>query len=145
VVALDLGEEAAKFLLMLREKMGWGPEKINMVLTQESGLLGLVGEPTTIQTLFESGNPTVKQAREVVQYRILQACGAGIAAMGGLDAVVFSGRYADVGEVLGSWLRSKLSIKNLKDAQFEILDESLERILAETALTAALSREAQAA
>ena len=139
------GELDPSIVLMLRERMGWGPEKINMVLTQESGLLGPAGERITMETLFESDKPSVKQAREVVQYRILQACGAGIAAMGGLDVAVFSGRYADVGESLGAWLRSRLSIKNLKDVQFQYLDESLERIVAETALTAVLSRDAQAA
>ena len=104
-----------------------------------------MGEPTTIQTLFESDSAHVKRAREIMQYRILQVCGAGIAAMGGLDVVVFSGRYADVGESLGPWLGSRLSIKNLKDVQFEYFDESLERIVAEMALAAVLALDSQAA
>jgi acetate kinase len=139
------GELDPSVVLTLREKMEWGPEKINMVLTQESGLLGLVGEPTTIQTLFESDNPDVKEAREIVQYRILQACGAGIAAMGGLDAIVFSGRYAAVGELHGPWLASRLVPRNQQGISFERFEESLERIVADVASAAALAKDEQAA
>ena len=139
------GELDPSVVLTLREKMEWGPEEINMVLTQESGLLGLVGEPTTIQTLFESDNPDVKEAREIVQYRILQACGAGIAAMGGLDAIVFSGRYAAVGELHGPWLASRLVPRNQQGISFERFEESLERIVADVASAAALAKDEQAA
>ena len=46
----------------------------------------------------------VAAAREVFLHRLLLAVGAGVAAMGDLDAVVFCGPYARLGETLGQWL-----------------------------------------
>ena len=103
------GELDPSVILNLVQTVGWGPEQINWILTQKSGLLGLVGHPMTLETLFASNDEDSDFCRKIIQYRILQACGAGIAAMGGLDCIVFSGRYASVGESFGPWLTEKLA------------------------------------
>ena len=80
-------------------------------------------------------------ARRIIDYRILQACGASIAALGNVDAIVFSGRFADNGNVLGPWLVSKLqSLPGLtnKPPIWMCFRESLDRIIAEIATTVAL-------
>lgn len=103
------GEIDPTILLSLVQDLGWGPEQINALLTEQSGLQGLVGKPVTVDTVLRSHDEKHRLAREVLQYRFLLACGAGIAALSGLDALVFSGRYAAAGEVLGPWLLSRLS------------------------------------
>ncbi|HQO34738.1 MAG TPA: hypothetical protein PLG59_08765, partial [bacterium] len=123
---------------------GWGPEQINTVLTRESGLLGVVGKTATLDTIFRSNDPEVRLAREMIQYRILLACGAGIAAMGGVDAIVFSGDYVDVGEILGPWLSSKLVLKGERGqvVPWMCFRESLDRLIADSAeLTVGSMRE----
>ncbi|HPA47459.1 MAG TPA: hypothetical protein PK395_16960 [bacterium] len=138
------GELDAGIVLSLRKEMGWGPEQINTVLTRESGLLGVVGKTATLDTIFRSNDPEVRLAREMIQYRILLACGAGIAAMGGVDAIVFSGDYVDVGEILGPWLSSKLVLKGERGqvVPWMCFRESLDRLIADSAeLTVGSMRE----
>jgi acetate kinase len=135
------GELDPSIVLTLAEKMGWGPEQINKVLTHESGLLGLVGRPVTLEEVFRSKADDVALARAVMQYRFLLAFGAAVAALGGLDVIVFSGRYAALGEILGPQLMSRLpaaSGHGSEVASWTCFSEPLERILADNALGVAL-------
>ena len=49
------GELDPSIVLTLADKLHWGPEQINGVLTMESGLLGLTGSPMTMASLLEDG------------------------------------------------------------------------------------------
>ena len=114
-------------VLTLSEKMGWGPEKINTVLTQESGLLGLTEKATTLEAVLTSDATDCQLAAQICRHSLLNACGAGIAAMGGLDAMVFSGRYAALGNRLGPYLTEniRLALVSQNDPiRFYILHES---------------------
>ncbi len=133
------GELDPSIVLMLAQRMGWGPEQINAVLTQQSGWLGLVGRMTTLPEIFASHRPECELARKIIQYRLLQACGAGIAALSGLDALVFSGRYSGVGVSLGPWLKKRLaSYRPDSSITVTLCQEPVERVLAETVCAAAL-------
>ncbi|MBN1341455.1 MAG: acetate/propionate family kinase [Phycisphaerae bacterium] len=131
------GQIDPNIALILARLKGWGPEQINMMLTQQSGLIGLLGRPTRLPEIFESsGDEDLRLARDIIQYRILQACGAGIAAIGGVDAIVFSGRYVALGEVLGAWLRSKMVFRGHGEREAFALwhmTEPLDKIIADTA------------
>ncbi len=94
--------------LLLAGKDGLGLEQINAILTGESGLFGLVGEPVTLRDVFRSDEPAHCAAREVFRYRLLLAAGAAKAALNGIDAIVFSGKYHELGGTLGPWLASRL-------------------------------------
>ena len=68
---------------------------------------------------------------------MLQACGTGIAAMGGLDCVVFSGRFAAIGNVLGPRLRERLALQEepqREPSQWEQFYDSLDQIIADHVL-----------
>ncbi|MDD5658322.1 MAG: hypothetical protein PHF00_13805 [Elusimicrobia bacterium] len=139
------GEIDPSIVITLAEKMGWGPEQINAVLTQQSGIRGLVNAPADLETVILSDQPDVRLAREIIQYRMLQACGAGIAAMGGLDTIVFSGRFAHLGERIGPWLTSRLRLRNAgADSQPHWIRylEQLDRIIADHAAAVLLAKEA---
>ena len=94
-------------LTLVQDKWG-GLEKINMALTQQSGLLGLAGCTVKLSDLYDSDSPQAQLGRKVFDYRLLLAGGAAIAAMDGLDGIVFSGRYHASGQVLGPWVTSTL-------------------------------------
>jgi acetate kinase len=135
------GELDPSIVLTLADKLHWGPEQINGALTMDSGLLGLTGSPVTMASLWKTEGGKCHLARKIIDYRILQACGASIAALGNVDAVVFSGRFADNGNVLGPWLVSKLqSLPGLTDKPpiWMCFREPLDRIIAEIATTVAL-------
>ena len=136
------GELDPSIVLMLAQKKGWGAEQINDVLTRQSGWLGLVGRDTTLADIFGSHRAECELAREVIQYRLLQVCGAGMAALGGIDALVFSGRSAAVGVGLGLWLKQKLDAVQTAGANpitIEICQESLDCVLAEAASAVGLN------
>ncbi len=98
--------------LLMREKLGWGPERINEALTRESGLKALLGRPARLDEALDSdpgANSPLSKAGDFLRYRALLACGAAAAAMGGVDALVFSGRYVRSGERLGAWLAARLA------------------------------------
>ena len=136
------GELDPGIVLILAQKMGWGPEQINDVLTRQSGWLGLVGKNVTLAEMFHSPRPECALAKEIMRYRLLQVCGAGLAALGGVDTVVFSGRESDLGVELGLWLKEKLTFQpqpNGHGMTLEICRESLDRVLAETACATVLA------
>jgi acetate kinase len=87
----------------------WGPEEVSRILTCESGLRGLLGRDVSLAELLRSTDDELQLARDLFGHCVLRACGAGIAAMGGLDAIVYSGRYAACGPVLHAWLSQRLS------------------------------------
>ena len=140
------GELDPSIVLILAEKMGWGPEQVNTALTQESGLLGLVGARTTLDKLFASDTDDLRLAQDVVRYRMLLACGAGVATMGGLDALVFSGRHVQLGDVLGPWLVSKLALRGQVERNgvlCESFRETLDQVIADSASGAVLGMRSQ--
>ena len=134
------GDTDAGIVLAVAREMGWGAEQINAALTRESGLYGLAGRRITFPYLFDSNDETLEPVREIVRYRLLLACGSGIAAMGGLDGIVFSGRYATLGERLRPWLAGRLRLKgdSTRPVAWERLNTPLSRLLADAAIAAML-------
>jgi acetate kinase len=136
------GELDPSIVLMLAEKKGWGYEQINQLLTQSSGWLGLTGDPVGLDTLFNDLRPEYQLAREVCLHRLLQSCGAAVAALGGVDVLAFSGRYAGIGVNLGLWLRPKLTLhRSAKEppVSVEFLSDSVERVIADSAAATLLA------
>ncbi len=69
-------------------------EKVIGILNKESGLLGLSGISSDIRDVEEAaaqGNSRARLALEVFAYRVRKYIGSYVAAMDGLDAVVFTG------------------------------------------------------
>ena len=140
------GEIDPRIVIELARANWWGHEKINQVLSRESGLLGLTGEPVTIAGIFDPATRNGARARRVLAYRLLLACGAGAAAMGGVDAIVFSGRYASSMRFLGPWLRGRL-VRAMPRAgeeavAIECMRDTVEALVAAQAVAALPAREA---
>jgi acetate kinase len=141
------GELDPGIVLLLMKKTDLGPEQIDALLTRKSGVRGLVGRPAMLgDVLAHASTDQERLARDVIAYRILVACGAGIAALGGVDALVFSGTYQAAGRALEIGLKAKIgrALSSEAEMQIQYLQKSLDRILAETA-AAVLSALTQAA
>jgi acetate kinase len=82
--------DPAAVLFLLRRGAG-DADEIEQVLERESGLLGLSGLSAGVEDLERSPEPAARLALEVYCYRIATAIGAMSVALGGLDAIVFSG------------------------------------------------------
>lgn len=104
------GEIDSGLLLTLSRREQWGPEQINTLLTRKSGLTGLTGRPVTLPDVLAAKDADVRLAHDVILYRILLQTGMALAAMNGYDQIVFSGRYASSGRLLGPWLSARLPV-----------------------------------
>jgi acetate kinase len=70
---------------------GMSREELEHLLYHESGVKGVSGLTADMKTLLESDDPKAKLAIELYCYRIRRELGSLAAALGGLDALVFTG------------------------------------------------------
>ena len=84
--ALDPGA-----VLYLVDELHMDARAVEKLLYQESGLLGVSGISSDMRTLLASDDPRAQFAIELFCYRVARELGSLAAAMGGLDALVFTG------------------------------------------------------
>jgi acetate kinase len=82
-------------VLYLIDELQMTPRAIERLIYQESGLLGVSGISSDMRTLQDSSAPAAKAAIDLFIYRIGRELGSLSAALGGLDAIVFT---AGIGE-----------------------------------------------
>ncbi len=80
-------------MLYLLLQKGYSAEQLDTALNKSSGLKGIAGSGDMRQVLREikEGNPRAKLAFDMFVYRLRYYTGAMLAALGGLDALVFAG------------------------------------------------------
>jgi acetate kinase len=84
--ALDPG-----VLLHLLEYEGLSPAQLQDLLYRRSGLLGLSGVSSDMRDLLASSDPRAAEAVDYFCHRVARELGSLTAALGGLDALVFTG------------------------------------------------------
>ncbi|HWQ38701.1 MAG TPA: acetate/propionate family kinase [Burkholderiales bacterium] len=82
-------------LLYLMDELTMSSREVARLLYHESGLLGVSGVSHDVRTLLASSNPRARLALDLFVYRIARELGSLAAALGGLDALVFT---AGIGE-----------------------------------------------
>ncbi len=78
-------------LLYLMEYQHIDAKALEKLLYKESGLLGVSGISQDMRELLASDRPEAREAVDLFCYRIVREIGSLIAALGGLDALVFTG------------------------------------------------------
>ena len=95
------------------EKEDLSPKEIDSILNKKSGILGLTGQFTdrrdVIEAVENDNDARCKLALDVEAYRLKKYIGAYAAAVGGIDAVVFT---AGVGEM--GWLIREKALEGLE-------------------------------
>jgi acetate kinase len=89
-------------LLYLMDRHGMDARALEKLLYHESGLLGVSGISSDMRTLLASDDPSAKEAIELFVYRIGRELGSLVAALGGLDALVFTGGIGERSAVIRS-------------------------------------------
>ena len=84
--ALDPG-----VVLYLMDQRGMDARAIEKLIYSQSGLLGVSGISSDMRTLLASDDPRARLAIDLYVYRIGRELGSLAAALGGLDALVFTG------------------------------------------------------
>jgi acetate kinase len=82
-------------LLFMFDELGLGVRDVERLIYHESGLLGMSGLSSDMRDLLASEAPAARLAVDVFCYRARRELGSLVAALGGLDAVVFT---AGIGE-----------------------------------------------
>ncbi len=82
-------------VLYLMDELAMDARAIEKLIYQQSGLLGVSGISSDMRTLEASADPAAKAAIDLFIYRIGRELGSLAAALGGLDAIVFT---AGIGE-----------------------------------------------
>lgn len=88
--ALDPGA-----VLYLQQTMGMDVDEVAQLLNFEAGLLGVSGISGDMRQLLASAEPDAREAVELFVYHVIRAIGSLAAALGGIDALVFT---AGIGE-----------------------------------------------
>jgi acetate kinase len=78
-------------LIHLMDTRGMDARGLEGLLYRESGLLGVSGLSSDMRTLRASQDPRAAQATALFVYRILREIGSMAAALGGMDALIFTG------------------------------------------------------
>jgi acetate kinase len=78
-------------LLYLMDRHNMDARALETLLYKESGLLGVSSVSSDVRTLLASPDPRAAEALELFSYRIGRELGSLAAALGGLDALVFTG------------------------------------------------------
>jgi acetate kinase len=78
-------------VIYLMEHEGMDAAAISHLLYSESGLLGVSGISSDMRTLLESDSPQAQEAIDLFVYRVCGQIGQMAAALGGVDALVFTG------------------------------------------------------
>ncbi len=87
----DIDTGAVTYLM---EREGYNAKKVSDILNKQSGLLGISGVSSDMREVgaaADSGNDRAKLAIDMFVYRVKKYIGSYIAAMNGVDAIVFTG------------------------------------------------------
>ncbi len=109
-------------IIFLQQKEGLTPEETDELLNKKSGALGVSGissDDRDLRDAIMKGNKRAKLARDIQWYQIRKFIGSYVAAMDGIDALVFAGGIGENTDDLRTDVCSKLSFLG-----FEIDEEA---------------------
>jgi acetate kinase len=110
---------------------GMTAESITTLLYKKSGLLGVSGISSDMRILLESHESKAAFAVELFVYRAMREIGSLVAALGGLDNMIFTGGIGENSAVIRQKISDKLAWLNIEisaqhNAQHEQLISTLE-------------------
>ncbi len=97
------GDIDPSILEAIQDRTGWSLKEITNYLNKKSGILGINGVSSDMrdnEAEIEKGNERAKLVVEMLAYQIKKFIGAYIMAMGGVDAIVFTGGVGENDAVL---------------------------------------------
>ena len=91
-------------MLYLMDELKMDARAIEKLIYQQSGLLGVSGVSSDMRALLGSDDPRAGFAVELFVYRIGRELGSLAAALGGLDALVFTGGIGERAAPIREWV-----------------------------------------
>jgi acetate kinase len=122
-------------LLYLMQERKMDAQALGDLLYQRSGLLGVSGLSGDMRSLLASDRPEAKEAVALFCYRIQREIGSLAAALGGVDALVFTGGIGEHAQAIRElvsaglgWLGSGLSILTLPTDEESMIAQHTARL-----------------
>ena len=114
-------------IIFLAEKLKLSPHELEKKLNSESGLLGVSQLSSDIRELLKAekrGNESAKLALDLFAYHVRLQIGAMAAALGGIDALVFTGTVGERSNIV-----RKRIVENLKFIKISLSPRANNRAL----------------
>jgi len=108
VMGTRSGDIDPAIFYFLMKQGGMSADEVYELLNKRSGLLGLSGVSNDVRLIweeFKKGNRRAELAFRVFAYRIKKYIGAYAAAMGGVDAIVFTAGIGEKSSEVSSYIR----------------------------------------
>jgi acetate kinase len=141
VMGTRTGDMDPAVLLHIMDKQKLSPAEMNKLLNNMSGVKGISGISNDMRTLMEKaaeGNARAQLALDIFVYRIVKYVGSYVAAMGGADAIVFTGGIGENAVAIRSKILEPLAfigaeldpVRNGSDAKEKVITTDGSRIAA---------------
>jgi acetate kinase len=117
VMGTRSGDLDPAIILFMIEKEGFYAHQLDTILNKKSGLMGITGkyfDRRDVDKLAEEGDERCKLAQEIEAYRLKKYIGAYAAAMGGVDAVVFTAGAGELNYKLRERVMDGLDFMGIK-------------------------------
>lgn len=117
VMGTRCGDIDPAIIFHLHDNLGYSLERINTLLTKESGLLGLTEKTSDCRYIAEhyDSEPSAKRAMDIFCYRLAKYIASYSCALDGrLDAVVFTGGIGENSILVRAMTLAKLSLLGFK-------------------------------
>jgi acetate kinase len=101
-------------LLYLMDYQKMDVKALTRLLYKESGLLGVSGISQDMRVLLDSPAPEAREAVDLFCYRVVREIGSLTAALGGLDALVFTGGIGEHGAPVRAMVCAQLGWLGLR-------------------------------
>jgi acetate kinase len=131
-MATRSGSIDAEIVLHLQRRGLLRPEQIEEALEHESGLLGLSSTSARVEELEASGAPAAELALAVFTRRTAQAVAACVVALGGIDALVFTGGVGEGSARVRSDVAARLAFLGIR--RVEVVEAREDIVAAREAL-----------
>jgi acetate kinase len=117
VMGTRAGDHDAAIDLYMMEKQSLSPGEMSTILNKESGLLGITGDLMDRRDILqaaEGGNRRAKLASEIEGYRGRKYIGAYTAALGRVDALVFTAGVGEMSPPIRRMMTEGLSVMGIR-------------------------------
>ncbi len=102
VMGTRSGDIDPAILVFVQKTLGMSADDVDTLINKKSGLWGITGKSSDmrdIEELSEAGDERSTLALRIFGYRVKKYIGAYAAAMGGLDAIIFTGGIGENGPI----------------------------------------------
>ncbi|MHC2995343.1 MAG: acetate kinase [Candidatus Atribacteria bacterium] len=117
IMGTRAGDHDAALDLYLMQKEGYSPQEMDKILNKKSGILGITGKSIDRRDVLKAaseGDERAQLAIEMEAYRLKKYIGAYTAALGRLDALIFTAGVGELSDIIRAKILEGLEILGIK-------------------------------